>query len=557
MVHRRAVLVAGVLVVLGAAVLVAWVGFGGSRSVTPAAAGRAPRFVDEAASSGVVHTYDGPFAFAAGGGMAAFDCNDDGLPELYLAGGAGPAALFRNDSPAGGELRFTRLADPVTDLDGVNGAYPVDIDSDGWIDLVVLRTGPNAVLRGLGACRFEPATAAWGIDPGAASTTAFSATWERGATWPTLAFGRYVDASREFPDWCPSNQLVRPAAATPPGSGTAPAPAYGAALALDPSWCPLSMLFSDWDGSGRRDLRVSNDREYYPADAGEEQLWRIEPGSAPRLYTSDEGWVRVQVEGMGIATYDVTGDGLPEVYLTSQNASKLQTLSAGPAQPRYRDVGLRYGVNVAQPFTGGEALPSTAWHPEFEDVNDDGFIDLFVSKGNVTAMPDFAQRDPSNLLLGNPDGMFHEAADVAGILSFARGRGAAVVDLNLDGRLDLVELNYGSPVGVWRQDGAGATDRHWLEIRLRRPAPNVDAIGAIVEVRLGEVIARREVVVGGGHIGGELGWLHVGLGPSTRVEVRVTWPDGLVGPWQTVAADRHVLIEPGAEGIVPWSSAVP
>lgn len=548
--RSRAILAAGFLVLLAAAAVVAWAAFGGSRSVTPTVAAPAPRFVDETASSSLAHTYDGPFAFAAGGGIAAFDCNDDGLPELYLAGGAGPAALFRNDSAAGGPLRFTRLAGPATDLDGVNGAYPVDIDSDGRADLVVLRNGPNAVLRGLGDCRFEPAAAAWGIDAGDAPTTAFSAAWERGATWPTLAFGSYVDFSKEFPDWCPPNQLVRPA-------GAAGGPAYGVATALEPSWCSLSMLFSDWDGSGRRDLRISNDREYYPADDGEEQLWRIEPGAAPRLYTSDEGWVRVQVEGMGIATYDVTGDGLPEVYLTSQNASKLQTLSAGPAQPRYRDVGLAYGVNVAQPFTGDTSLPSTAWHPEFEDVNDDGFIDLFVSKGNVTAIPEFAQRDPSNLLLGNPDGMFHEAADVAGILSFARGRGAALVDLNLDGRLDLVEVNYGAPVHVWRQDGAGATDRHWLEIRLRQPAPNVDAIGAVVEVRLGDVVARREVVVGGGHISGQLGWLHAGLGPSTSVDVRVTWPDGVAGPWQSVAADRHVLIERGADGVVPWSSVVP
>ncbi len=49
------------------------------------------------------------------------------------------------------------------------------------------------------------------------------------------------------------------------------------------------MLFSDWDRSGRRDLRVSNDREFY-RPPGEEQLWRMTPGAAPRLYTRAEGW---------------------------------------------------------------------------------------------------------------------------------------------------------------------------------------------------------------------------------------------------------------------------
>ncbi len=148
---------------------------------------------------------------------------------------------------------------------------------------------------------------------------------------------------------------------------------------------------------------------------------------------------------MGIASYDVTGDGYPDLFLTSQAESKLQTLAAGPSQPRYRDIGAKRGVNVAQPFTGDEHLPSTAWHPEFEDVNNDGFIDLFITKGNVDRQPGFATKDPSNLLLGQPDGTFKEAADVAGILNLDRGRGAALADFNLDGLLDLVEVNVREP----------------------------------------------------------------------------------------------------------------
>jgi len=98
-------------------------------------------------------------------------------------------------------------------------------------------------------------------------------------------------------------------------------------------------------------------------------------------------------------------------------------------------------VTAPRPYAGGDVLPSTAWHAEFQDVNNDGAIDLFVTKGNVEAMPDFAAKDPSNLLLGNPNGTFSESGDAAGLVSFTRGRGAAVVDLNLDGMLDIVEVN--------------------------------------------------------------------------------------------------------------------
>ena len=69
----------------------------------------------------------------------------------------------------------------------------------------------------------------------------------------------------------------------------------------------------------------------------------------------------------------------------------------------------------------------------------------------------------------------------------------------------------------------------WIAIRLRQPAPNVDAIGAWVEVRAGDRTVVREVTVGGGHAGGQLGWIHVGLGDADEAEVRVTWPDGETG----------------------------
>ena len=318
------------------------------------------------------------------------------------------------------------------------------------------------------------------------------------------------------------------------------------------------MLFSDWDRSGRRDLRVTNDRQYYVE--GQDQLWRVEAGAPPRLYTDRDGWVALQVWGMGIASYDVTGDGFPDVYVTSQGDNKLQTLTAGPAQPAYRDIALRRGVTASQPFTGGDALPSTAWHPEFQDVNNDGFIDLFVSKGNVSAMPDFATRDPSNLLLGQPDGTFREGADAAGIVDFQRARGAALADFDLDGLLDLVVVNLGTPVRLWRNVGAGdggspSPMGHWLAVRAHQPGPNRDAIGAWIEVRVGDRVLLRELTVGGGHIGGQLGPAHFGLGPATEASVRVTWPDGEVGPWLPVTADQAVAIERGAGEAVPWQPA--
>ena len=517
-----------------------------------------PHFVDERGRAGIATTYDGDSDYATGGGVAAFDCDGDGRPDLLVAGGANPSALYRNESPVGGALRFAAAdAGDAGAPDGalgpgVLGAYPLDVDGDGQADLAILRVDGLRLLRGLGDCRFADGNAGWSLDGGAGWTSGFSATWEGSAALPTLAIGRYLKVADGKPTFdCDDNALVRPAAG---------GPGYGAPLTLAPGFCTLSMLFSDWDRSGRRDLRVTNDRQYYVD--GEEQLWRVEPGAATRLYTDADGWRSVQVWCMGIASYDVTGDGYPDVYLTSQGDNKLQALAAGPQQPAYRDIALKRGVLVAQPFTGGDALPSTAWHPDFEDVNNDGLIDLFVSKGNVNVMPTYAAKDPSNLLLGQPDGTFVEGAAGAGIVTFERGRGAALADLNLDGLLDLVQVNYGAPVGVWRNVGGGdaaapAAMGSWLGLRLTEPGPNRDAVGAWIEVRVGEATTRRELTVGGGHLGGELGWVHLGLGSADGAEVRVQWPDGEVGPWLHAGADQFVVLERGADAVRTWTPGRP
>jgi enediyne biosynthesis protein E4 len=243
--------------------------------------------------------------------------------------------------------------------------------------------------------------------------------------------------------------------------------------------------------------------------------------------------------------------------LTSQGDNKLQTLAVGPGQPAYRDMALRRGVTAAQPFTGGDVRPSTAWHPQFEDLNNDGFIDLFVSKGNVSSMPEYAGRDPNDLFLGQPDGTFVEAADAAGILNYAHGRGAALTDFTLDGSLDLVEVNYGEPVRLWRNVGSGDLDRpatmgHWLEVRLHQPGANTDAIGAWLEVQMGKITTRRELTIGGGHAGGQLAWTHFGLGAAHDAQVRVQWPDGEVGPWLHVSADQFAVIDREGDQVLRW-----
>lgn len=486
----------------------------------PAQAG--PLFLDRAGDLPVAHVYDGGWEHFVGGGVAVMDCNGDGRPDLFVAGGAEPARLFVNVSEPGGAVRFVAGPEGPT---GVTGAWPLDVDSDGVQDLAVLRVGENLLWRGLGECRFEAAD--WGFQGGDRWSTAFSAVWEGGAQFPTLAIGNYVDRSDPAGPFeaCDANELHRPE-----GRG------YGTPILLEPGFCALSILISDWSRTGRPELRMSNDRHYY-VRGGWEQMWRLDT-LTERVAAGE--WPRVSLWGMGIASQDITGDGLPEVMLTSMGDQLLQfNRGAG-----YENAPFGIGTYAQRPFIGDDGRPSTGWHAEFGDIDNDGRADLFIAKGNVDQMPSNAMKDPNNLLMQQADGTFAEAGAAAGVATVERARGAALVDLNADGRLDIVVVNRRAPLELWENvtEGTG----HWLAVQPRQDGANGFAVGAWIELRTGNRVQAREVTVGGGHGGGQAGPLHFGLGDAEAAEVRVVWPDGVVSDWVPVPADRVVTLRRGA-----------
>lgn len=515
-----------------------------------------PAMHEEAFAAGIEHTYTGPWEYFVGGGVAAFDCNADRLPDLVMAGGNGSASVYVNRSTTGGALRFQLLPEalPKSVRMRITGLYPIDIDNDGIGDLVVLRVGENAILKGGAECSFTRANREFAFDGGRAWSTGFAAMFEPGRRHPTLAFGNYVDRSAPGSPWgtCDDNVLLRPN----DGDG----PDYKDIQTLSPGHCALSMLFTDWNQSGQPALRITNDRQYYRD--GQEQLWRVEPGRPARQYRASEGWRRVAIWGMGIAEADLDADGRPEYALTSMGDTKLQKLDpdADEGRPVYRDIAYENGATAHRPYTGTDLNPSTGWHAEFADFNNDGRLDLYIAKGNVEQMPDFAAFDPDNLLLRRSDGRFAEAGDLAGISLPRKGRGAAVADFNMDGMLDLVVVNRGGPASLFRNLGARTSFGHrpmgnWLQVELQQKGSNVDAVGATISVKTGNQTHTRTIQVGGGHASGSLGFEHFGLGTAERAKIRVKWPDGEWSAGYRVFANNIVVIRRGEDHARYWFPA--
>ena len=505
-----------------------------------------PAFVEETKTSGIDSVYTGQWQYMVGGGVAAFDCNGDGFEDVLIAGGEKPATFYVNKSTRGGALKFEKQQSGL-EFDAVTGAYPIDIDGDGIMDVVVLRVGENIVMKGQGDCKFTRANEDWGFAGGDGWSTAYAAEWEKGSAWPTIAIGNYIDRTQELEPWgsCTANVLQRP---KPEGKG------FAAPLELTPSYCPLSMLFTDWNNSGTASLRVADDREYY--EGGQEQMWQVQPGQPPKLYSKDDGWAYLRIWGMGLAGYDLDGDGYQEYAITSMADNKLQTLKDPPKdgsapKPTYKDVAWPKGVTAHRPFMGSDLRPSTAWHVDFQDVNNDGLADLFIAKGNVSEMPDFAMKDPNNLLVQGKDGKFIEMADKAGVASTETARGAALVDFNLDGLVDLLVVNRNSPAQIWRNVTQGAG--RWIEVRLSEPGANVNAIGAMVEVKTDLGRQTREITSGGGHVSGQSGWIHFGIGANKSAQVRVRWPgEGWSKPY-AVDANQFAIIDKTAATATAWT----
>jgi hypothetical protein len=163
-------------------------------------------------------------------------------------------------------------------------------------------------------------------------------------------------------------------------------------------------------------------------------------------------------------------------------------------------------------------------------------------------MTEFASSDPNNLLIGQPDGTFVEGGAHAGIVHSGKTRGGVLVDLNGDGLLDLVEVNRQENVRLWRNVGSGTATNassmgNWIDVSIVQPqGENSNAIGATIEVRVGDHLMTREVTVGGGHASGQIGKVHFGIGPAARAQVRVIWPDGLVGEWMDADAGEPLTI---------------
>jgi hypothetical protein len=251
--------------------------------------------------------------------------------------------------------------------------------------------------------------------------------------------------------------------------------------------------------------------------------------------------------GMGLAAGDYDNDSDLDFYVTDIGASRFFENRAG----LFEDVTERTGTGRGRIPENGEVDLSIGWGAAFADFDNDGWLDLYMTAGQIDSDPcSNLPHQPNALFVNKGDGSFADVSSASGTNDAGTGREPVPADFNNDGRVDLFVVNMGNmegQAGVSRLFlNADESGNHWLQVRLMGVGGNLWAVGARVAVTVDGITSVQFVGLGQGHMSQSVVPVHFGLGEAEQVDlIEVRWPDGAVQSLRNVAADQLLVVQQG------------
>jgi hypothetical protein len=519
-----------------------------------------------------------------GGGVALGDYDNDGHLDLFL-----PNSVRRYKAPSNGDncgKLYRGHGDgtfqDVTASSGIrqcgwgHGAWWVDLDNDGWLDLLVTNLGSQELWHANGDGTFTRATADHAPRDRRFSIAAAFLDANRDGLLD-IFIGNYIVTSVEEESRRAMTRQRLPDEYDPPGSSFHLQRPDGTFIDVTASagtgvarGRAIGAVAFDYDGDGITDLYVADDQApnylYRGHGDGTFEDVSAETGTdAPADGPTAFG--RRFRSGMGLAVADYDGDGRPDLFITNF-ANEPNTLYRNVEGTLFEETDKKAGL--ATP-----SIPYSAWGCNFLDYDNDGWPDLFVSNGQILPrwlywfmraysrkaenynLGEKTYRQPQHLFHNRGDGTFEKVppetmGDLGAILR--AGRGTAAGDLDGDGRLDLVLAPISDSVLVFRNETPRAG--HWIEILPVGNREGRTPLHAKVSVTAGGRRRTQEFTIQPSYASGSYVPLHFGLGQAMRIDaLEVVWPEGTVQKLPPPAVDRayRVSRKDGlSEGLRGW-----
>jgi hypothetical protein len=514
----------------------------------------APQFEDIASKAGLtvphISSPDKKYIVESmSGGVGLIDCDNDGKLDIitvngstvdrYRHGGDLLITLYHQDSDSSGsEVKFTDItkAAGLTHKGWGMGVAVADYDNDGLQDVYVTGFGGNALYHNLGDCKFEDVTEKAGVGAGGFSTGAAWADYDRDGK-VDLFVSRYVhvdiDNLPQFgndPRFCRfKGVLVQCGPWGMPGEsdllfhnrgdGTFEEVSKKAGVDDPHHYYGLGATWSDYDNDGWPDLYVAN-------DAGPNFLYHNkhdgtfeDVGLLSGVALSGDG---LEQGSMGVDWGDYLHEGRLSVVVTNF-VEQGTTLYRNLDKENFADVSVR--AKLMKP-----TYPYVSWGTAFFDMDNDGWLDLFVANGHVYPQVDTIPggtpyRQPMLLFRNHRDGTFDDVSEALTSMPPQSRRGAAFGDINNDGNVDIVVLNVGEPPSLLMN--RTQSNNHRVLFKLLGTKSNKAAIGARVTVKSGALVQIDEVRGGASYLSQNDLRLHFGLGTNEKInEASIRWPNG-------------------------------